>query len=61
MAVDGIGSASSAAAFAVQATNGEDAKSVTMLKKALNQDTATAQALLASLDPSGGGQLDIKA
>jgi hypothetical protein len=59
MAVDGIGSATSTAAAAVQATDG-DAKSVMMLKKAIDQDGDTAAALLSTLDGTGG-KLNIQA
>lgn len=61
MAVDGVGSATGAAAFAVQATDGDDAKSVAMLRKSLDHDMQAAQTLLASIDPSAGGRLDIRA
>jgi hypothetical protein len=60
MAVDAIGSATSAAAAAVQATDGDDAKAMTMLKKAIDQDKSTVEALMASLEGSGG-RLDIQA
>lgn len=60
MAIDAIGSASSAAAAAVRATDGNDAQAMTMMKKAIDQDKNTVEALMASLDGAGKA-LDIEA